>query len=507
MGDKKVEYLLSSTSQLLYDQIEQKKVIFIISNSTVDGIISSSILFDSIYRLGGCAIIRCHDSANYTELNGRIKESITEGHDSYILIDFDSSIYKDIVDSITEEKYFLFINSDKNLIKQNPKENENIVCINMNNSKNILKLNSISTVSTLVYHLVKGFDRKITQVSYLPIVAEISKFSKANNNNSNDAYDEILQTAITLNLVEKKKDLIFVDKQTSSVISALEGNISHFIKGLTWNAQASIEILEKSGISFAENKRVKSLSEFEERDYDEIASSIEKFVEKRTSYNSLTDDDNTVAKKDVKEKLLAYNYILTNEESNSILKGAYSFSRVLESCIRKKRYGIALAILLGDRYNLLSEVQNQIKADKNTLRKIGLKIFAEKWRFYEDKEIIFVNGEGIVDEKDIVEFADLLGKSLTYSDKMICIRTTGTENEEMYKYTLISGDSVDLDSTKLKYKIREFIESQGSTSMDRYDIKYHYNNEGIALEIIVPMKELEVFLSNIKKIILDARIS
>ena len=130
------------------------------------------------------------------------------------------------------------------------------------------------------------------------------------------------------------------------------------------------------------------MSEFEERDYDEIASSIEKFVEKRTSYNSLTDDDNTVAKKDVKEKLLAYNYILTNEESNSILKGAYSFSRVLESCIRKKRYGIALAISLGDRYNLLSEVQNQIKADKSVLRKIGTKIFAEKWRFYEDKKII-----------------------------------------------------------------------------------------------------------------------
>ncbi|HEU5120699.1 MAG TPA: hypothetical protein VFT71_06900 [Candidatus Nitrosocosmicus sp.] len=505
MGDKKVEHLLSSTSQLLYDQIEQKKVIFIISNSTVDGIISSSILFDSIYRLGGCAVIRCHDSANYSELKDRIRELITEGHDSYILVDFDSNIYNDIVDSITKEKYFLFINADKNLTKQDPKENENIVCLNINNSKNVSDLKGISTVSTLVYHLVKGFDRKITQVSYLPIVAEISKFSKANINNSNYVYDEILQTAITLNLVEKKKDLIFVDKQTSSVISALEGNISHFIKGLTWNRQASIEVLKKSGISFAENKRVKSLSEFEERDYDEIVSSIEKFVEKRTSDNSLADSD-AVAKKNVKEKLLAYNYVLTNEESNSILKGAYSFSRVLESCIRRKRYGIALAILLGDRYNLLSEVQNQIQTDKSILRKIGSKIFAEKWRFYEDKEIIFVNGEGIVDEKDIVQFAELLGKSLTFSDKIVCIRTTGTENEEMYKYTVISGDSVDLDSTKLKNKIREFIESQGLPSMDRYDIKYHNNDEGINLEIIVPMKELEVFLSNIKKIVLDARI-
>jgi hypothetical protein len=305
--------------------------------------------------------------------------------------------------------------------------------------------------------------------------------------------------------VEKKKDLIFVDKQTSSVISALEGNTSHFIKGLTWNRQASIKVLEKSGISFAENKRVKSLSEFEERDYDEIVNSIEKFVEKKTSDNPLADGD-TVANRNVREKLLAYNYVLTNEESNSILKGAYSFSRVLESCIRRKKYGIALAISLGDRYNLLSEVQNQIQADNSILRKIGSKIFAEKWRFYEDKEIIFVNGEGILDEKDIVQFADLLGKSLTFSDKIICIRTTGTENEEIYKYTLISGESVDLDSTKLKDKIREFIEIQGLPSMDRFDIKYHNNNEGINLEIIVPMKELEVFLSNIKKIVLDARI-
>ena len=42
--------------------------------------------------------------------------------------------------------------------------------------------------------------------------------------------------------------------------------------------------------------------------------------------------------------------------------------------------------------------------------------------------------------------------------------------------------------------------------MDGYDVKYHDNNEGINIEIIVPMKELEVFLSNIKKIVLDARI-
>ena len=98
-------------------------------------------------------------------------------------------------------------------------------------------------------------------MSYLPIVAEISKFSKANKNTTDDVYDEILQTAMTLNLVEKKKNLLFVDRETSSIIGALEGNTSHFIRGLTWNRHASIEVLERSGIPFAENKRVKSMVE------------------------------------------------------------------------------------------------------------------------------------------------------------------------------------------------------------------------------------------------------
>lgn len=505
MGDKKVEDFFSTTSHLLYDQIEQKKVIFIISNSTVDGIISSSLFFDSIYRLGGSAVIRCYDFDNYRELKDRISELIRDGNDSFILVDFGSNVYSSIVDSLTQEIYFLFLTADNNLTEsQTSKENGKINYLSINQINEASDPNSISTVSTLVYYLVKGFDRKITRVSYLPLVAEISKLSRAKTNTSNDAYNEIIQTATTLNLVKKKKDLVFVDKQTSPIIGALEGNTSHFIRGLTWNRQASIEILKESGISFTENNRVKSLAEFEEKDFNEVVNSIEKFVIKRTSNNDLAKGDK-IAKKNIREKLLAYNYLLTNEESNSILKGTRSFARVIESCIKRKKYGVALAILLGDRYNLLSEVQNQIKEDKDMVRKIGSKIFAEKWRFYEDEEITFVNGEGILDEKNVVQFADFLAKSLSFSDKIICLRTTETESEEMYKYTLIAGASVDLDHTKLKDKITELIESQVLPSMDRFNAKYLNNNEGINMEIIVPMKELEVFLSNIKKIILDAR--
>ncbi len=506
MGFKKVESLLLSTGNQLRDQIERKKVIFIISNSTVDGILSSSILFDSINRLGGSAVIRCLDSSNYLKLKDSVNSIIEEGHESFVFLDFDSNIFNDIIDSITQQGYLLFLNADKNLeAKENPNENDKFSYINIYKLNNNSNLEVVSTISAVVYYLVKPFDRKITQRSYLPIVAEISKFSKTNKSKIDEASEEILQTAITLNLMEKKKGLIFVDKQTSSIVDALENNTSYFIKGLTWNKQASIEILKQSGISYTENKRVKSLDEFEDKDYGEIVNSIEKFVE-NGSLKNLQDGGNTITNRNVRDKLLSDGYVLTNEESNSILKGAHSFSRVLESCIRRKKFGIALAISLGDRYDLLAEVQNHIAEDNSTIKKIGSKIFAEKWRFYEDKEIVFVNGEGVLNEKDIDQFANLICKSISFSDKVVCLRTTGTENEEVYKYTLVNGNGFNLDSIKIKNKIKEFIESQDLSDIDRSNLTYRTDNGVDSLEIIVPMKELEVFLSNIKKIVMNARI-
>lgn len=507
MGDKKVESLLLSTGRQLFEQIEQKKVIFIISNSTIDGILSSSILLDSINRLGGSAVFRCLDSSNYLELKDRANSLIDEGHESFIFLDFDSSIFNEIIDSITQEGYFLFINTDNNIgDKENTNENGNLSCININKLNNNSNLELISTISAVAYYIVKPFDRKITHRSHLPIIARISKFSRTNRSKIDQASEEILQTAITLNLMEKKKRLIFVDKQNSSIIEALENNTSFFIRGLTWNKQASIEVLKQSGIAYTEKERVKSLDEFEDEDYDEIVNSIEKFVEKGTAKN-LQNGGNMNTKRNVRDKLLTYDYVLSNEETNSILKGAHSFSRVLESCIRRKKFGMALAISLGDRYGLLADVQNHIEEDNSTIKKIGSRIFGEKWRFYEDKEIVFVNAEGVLSEKDIDQFANLICKSISFSEKIIFLRTTGTENEEVYKYTLVNGDGFDLDSIKIKNKINEFIESQDLSNIDRSNLTYRNDNGVSSIEILVPMKELEVFLSNIKKIVMNARIA
>ena len=59
MGVKELNNHLFIKSQKLLKEIEEKKDIFIFTNSTVDGLISGSIILKSIFNNFGNATIRC----------------------------------------------------------------------------------------------------------------------------------------------------------------------------------------------------------------------------------------------------------------------------------------------------------------------------------------------------------------------------------------------------------------------------------------------------------------
>ena len=78
---------------------------------------------------------------------------------------------------------------------------------------------------------------------------------------------------------------------------------------------------------------------------------------------------------------------------------------------------------------------------------------------------------------------------------------------DAYKYTLINGDALELDPVMMKNKINDFIKSQDLLTLNRSKQRYLSNNGDGNIEIIVPVNESEVFLSNIKKIVVNARIA
>ena len=89
---------------------------------------------------------------------------------------------------------------------------------------------------------------------------------------------------------------------------------------------------------------------------------------------------------------------------------------------------------------------------------------------------------------------------------MICVRILSADSDEEYKYTLIQPNLAKVDFVKIKKKIYDL-------AINNDDLNNTNNSSSISIivdiknkiEIRVPTINLEVFLSNIKKIVLDAK--
>jgi single-stranded-DNA-specific exonuclease len=499
------DHILNTASQKLSNQIEHQKDIFILSNSTVDGLVGSAIFLSSIHNSNGNTTIRCLNSLKFEDFKIELMKLVNEKHEFYVFVDFDSKCF-DLISSLIQESYCLFVNSDLCNLDQIIDKDKAVTFVNPWIWQRDSDKENKHTSSSLTYLIAKNFDRKIIYSSFLPIVAAFSKNIDFNNTDQTEL-KEILQSALDLNLIERKKGLNFGASETTPIVDAMENNTAHFIKGITWNKENSLKILEKSGIQIKDSQRIRTWKELEDEDFNKIFNAIEKYMEENGHHKNKSDDNIKEIKKRNRDLLFGYNYILTNEESDSILKNIESFSKSLDLCVRNQTFGLGLAICLGDRDDTMIQIKNQIIDYDNRIKSVSNKIFEEKWRFYDDKETVYINGEGILDEKNIELFTSILEKSVSFADRLICLRILSTENEEEYKYTLIKPKLARVDFLKIKKRIYELAEIHGELNSNNSRSSLTTVTLDIAdkIEIRVPIINLEVFLSNIKKIVLDAK--
>jgi single-stranded-DNA-specific exonuclease len=474
------DHILNTASQKLLNQIEHQKDIFILSNSTVDGLVGSAILLSSIHNSNGNTTIRCFNSSKIEDFKIELMNVIEEKHDFYVFVDFDSTFF-DLITSLLQESYYLFINSDS-----------------LNLDQIVEKETTVTFVNSWIWQRDNDKNNRYTSSSLTYLIAK---------NNDQSELKEILQSALDLNLIERKKGLDLGVIETTPIVDAIENNTAHFIRGVTWNKENSIKILVNSGIQFMDKQRIRTWNELEDEDFNKIFNAIEKYIEENCHHKNKSDDNIKETKKRNRDLLLGYNYILTNEEASSILKNIGSFSKSLELCVRNQTFGIGLSICLGDRDDAMTQVKNQTIDYDNLLKSVSNKIFDEKWRFYDDKETIYINAEGILDEKNMDLFTSFLEKSVSFADRLICLRILSTESDEEYKYILIKPKLAKVDFIKIKKKIYELVEIHGDLNGNNTNSSSTSVIVDIAdkIEIRVPIINLEVFLSNIKKIVLDAK--
>jgi RecJ-like exonuclease len=477
MGVKELKNNLFGKSQKLLKEIEQKKDIFILANSTIDGIISGSIILKSIYNNMGNATIRC----SCKKIEDTLFEIIDEKHEFYIFTDFDSNAI-DNINKLFNEGNYLFINTDT-ITKSDNSTHENII------NPWLFNVNGKEEVSSagLSYFLIKNFDRNSNSLSQLPIISAISKDQDSGENRSLISLNnEILQISIKENIIEQKKGLTISEIETTPITDVLENNIIHYIKGITWNRESSLRIAKDSHLSPGKKGIKKPFDELDEKESIQLVESIERFLQENSKSNN---------KKIIKDVLYGYRYVLIDEENDGLLKNSRSFVKVMESLLNAQKTGLALALCLGDRGEILKEVHGIITEHNNSIRNISFQLFGEKWRFYDNKETIFINGEGILNNQNVKSFISFLENSVSFGDRLICLRLL--DSEEFYKVIIAKTKFCNFNLMNIEEKVMR-------GTLDKGNVKIIDKTK---IEIKISVSNLEDFLSTIKKIIIDEKIS
>ena len=488
MGVKELNNHLFIKSKKLLKEIEEKKDIFIFTNSTVDGLICGSIIFKSIFNNFGNATLRC-----FTEkIEKAIDEIFDEKHDFYIFTDFNSSII-DRVKTVFDKDAFLFINTDSIIKTENSTTYENILNPWLYNLDGQREINC----SGLAYFLIKNFDRKSNDIAYLPIISALSKDQDIGEDKSLIGLNnEILQSILKLNVLEQRKRLDISEVEAIPITNVLENNTNHYIKEITWNKKTSLKIIKDSQIQISKlDGNIRLFRDLDETEFTKIYESIIKFLQDNSKLND---------SKIVREILFGFSFILNNEEDEGYLKNAKTFVKVIELCISEQKYSLALSICLGDRSGeIMNQIHEIVTRYNNLIKKTSSHLFAEKWRFYDDRETIFINGEGVIEPKYADFFIIFLEKSISFADRLICLRIL--DSEEYYKIIIAKTKFCKYDLTKIREKINEkLVEKEKEGDKEKDDIQIIDKDK---LEIKISVNNLEDFLSNIKKIIINERVS
>jgi RecJ-like exonuclease len=372
-------------------KIPKEEKILIISHYDADGISSGSIIFQLLFKLGFSPHIRI-----VTQLDHEIINEIKSLNYDYVIFSDMGSGQKSLISSIEGKNIFII---DHHQPEYSELENEiNPHYFGFDGAKDI-------SSSGLAYLLAKEIDEKNTYLSQIAIIGALGDLQDRGEKNSLIGLNEkISQDAEKANLLKKKLGLKLHGFESRPIIQCLANTIEPYLPGLTGNEGACLKFIKNLGI---DPKRPdgnwKTLSDLSNEEIKLLVSGLIRYL------ISLGFSSKEA------EKIIGTVYIFPNESSDSPLYDAREFSSSINACGRMSKYGLGVAICLGDRSNALNELKQVLQDYKQKLS------YYINWLSSSNNSIKILShvqaifGGDIVDEKMIAPLISMLYGSKPFS--------------------------------------------------------------------------------------------
>jgi RecJ-like exonuclease len=413
---------LKSISDSILDLVRKEGKFLVISIPSPDGIAASSIIFQTLQRLGVKCVLR--STTNLKDCL-HVGNSISDEYDLCLLLDFEHESAEKL-DKTLQDKWLLIRHlSNEIASKSNEEYGRRILTVN----KYGLDGRSEITTAGICYLLSITLDAKNTDLSVLAVLSSLGERQDRGEGRSLLGINaEIAKTSESQGLLRSQSDdLMMVGREWRPIHEAIALTRFPYIDGLTWNLQRAKSIVENSGITLRDNGKWRVFAELLDQEKWSIYEGITKFVATNSGTETLP-----------LEGIRGMNYTLLKEDKGTSLRDAREYSDLLGICGKVQESGVAISVCLGDRFKMLTKAEETVIRYLDIQKRSLRTIFGEKWRIWVDRDMVFMNGEGAVAENALEDITILLESSPQFLRKILIGRTVTQAGT--YKYCCRSYD-------------------------------------------------------------------
>ncbi len=343
-----------------------------------------------------------------------------------------------------------------------------------------LPTNTISNAG-LCYFISAGFNGDYQKYSHLAIIGSLAK--KQVNNKS--------QSLIGLNgiILEegKKEQFLTVTKGTriagresQPIHLALKYSINPYFPGLTGNESACTSFLSRIGITMKD----------QEDEWRSIASlSSEETKKLNDGLISILMENKDHSLSDIK-KLIGPIYIIENESKHNPTRNIEEFLWLIEGACQIGKYGLALAVILGDRENLFDQLNNYL-SDYHGRATLAIDEISQKPEMIEEKRYFrMIKGDNVLDKETTSAIINALVVSKTIPID-IPVLVYLSQNEETYLF-VHESPLLQKKGIKLHHIFQEASNSK---------LVKELSKEGDFFEVVVETDKFPDLIKNIEEVL------
>ncbi len=264
-------------------------------------------------------------------------------------------------------------------------------------------LNGASDISSsgIAYITAKSLNPLNVDLSPLAVVGAIGDMQNKNEERRLLGVNEtIVKEAVESGLLKIERGLMLSGRETKRLHEALASTLTPFIPGISGEEDKALAFLTSIGIP------VKT-GHFWRTPADLTKDEEMRLLDNLTAYMA----SKGIAQEEIMQ-LIGDSYILTKEQRFTPLRDCREYSALLNACGRLGKYGLGIAIAMGDRSReTLDEAYATLDIYRKNLAMLIEGIIQNPSRLINADELVIVNGSGLIPEALLSTVASILSSN------------------------------------------------------------------------------------------------